>query len=311
MNVLAVRPSLDITMTSSQVEPVDLSTSNMEAEAAARPPSPASLLVASLTPTTESLSEFKKRQITAAALQITALRNKLHSDLATTVNLNNNEVVDLSLKKEEKDMDCRNGTSSPHNSCSTSPGSSRESSPRSVGIDLFPTLLTIERFKQASLAIQSGNPLPAQLARDLVNSFSSTAAAIAASAAVLPSLQSEQHRQQLMQLPDLEELTKASSTTIGSNDYAESLKRRKVHRCDFLGCDKVYTKSSHLKAHKRTHTGEKPYECSWDGCSWKFARSDELTRHYRKHTGSKPFKCHLCERQFSRSDHLSLHMKRH
>ena len=88
-------------------------------------------------------------------------------------------------------------------------------------------------------------------------------------------------------------------------------KYKKIHRCDYPGCDKVYARYCHLQAHFYTHTGEKPYHCTWEGCTCKFSRLDVLTRHYTKHTGTKSYMCHLCHTVFSRSDHLVLHMEIH
>ena len=103
----------------------------------------------------------------------------------------------------------------------------------------------------------------------------------------------------------------STSPQSGSVSPTKGRPKKRTHICPWETCGKAYGKSSHLKAHIRTHTGERPYPCGWDGCGKRFARSDELARHYRTHTGEKRFACPVCDKRFMRSDHLSKHVKRH
>ncbi|CAL8345199.1 unnamed protein product [Lota lota] len=79
-------------------------------------------------------------------------------------------------------------------------------------------------------------------------------------------------------------------------------------RCNI--CNRVFPREKSLQAHKRTHTGERPYLCDYPNCGKAFVQSGQLKTHQRLHTGEKPFACSEkgCGNRFT---HANRHCPKH
>ena len=87
----------------------------------------------------------------------------------------------------------------------------------------------------------------------------------------------------------------------GQNSYSSI-------RCDV--CHRVFPREKSLQAHRRTHSGERPYVCDFPNCGKAFVQSGQLKTHQRLHTGEKPFACSAqgCTTRFTHANrHCSIH----
>ncbi|KAL4808431.1 hypothetical protein BDV18DRAFT_99727 [Aspergillus unguis] len=64
---------------------------------------------------------------------------------------------------------------------------------------------------------------------------------------------------------------------------SKAKKGKRVHACEFPGCQKVFTRAEHKRRHELNHNPEALYRCTQTGCKKSFHRPDLLARHMERH----------------------------
>lgn len=54
----------------------------------------------------------------------------------------------------------------------------------------------------------------------------------------------------------------------------------RLYRCSYYRCGKIYSGSTNLKIHVRTHTGERPFNCAL--CERAFSAKGNLVKHFKR-----------------------------
>lgn len=82
--------------------------------------------------------------------------------------------------------------------------------------------------------------------------------------------------------------------------------RAKRYFCEYEGCEKAFTRPSHLTEHQATvHQGIKLYKC--EQCDRSFSKRSHLERHLYAHSNEKPFSCSHCNKGFTTQQQLRRH----